>query len=70
MLLTGTFRTLCLLAIILFSGCGTDLAKRTAYETLQNVRQQECLKNRSADCGKRENYEDYDRKRKELESSQ
>lgn len=70
MLLTRTFQPFCLLAITLFSGCSTDQAKRTAYETLQNVRQQECLKNWSADCGKRESYEDYDRKRKELESSQ
>jgi len=56
------------LAFIVFaSGCSSDAAKRTAYETLQNVRQRECLKNPSVDCGKREGYEDYQRKRKGLE---
>jgi len=58
---------LCLVAISLVSGCSSDTAKRTAYETLQNVREQECLKNPSADCGKRGSYDDYQRKRKELE---
>ncbi|MBI5430012.1 MAG: hypothetical protein HY938_06080 [Nitrosomonadales bacterium] len=54
-------------AIVFFaSGCSSDTARRTTYETLQNVRQQECLKTPSSDCGKRESYEDYQRKRKEL----
>jgi len=60
-------RVLCLAIVALTAGCSTDTAKRTAYETLQNVRRQECLKNLSSDCGKRESYEDYERKRKELE---
>jgi len=51
----------------LVSGCSSEAAKRTAYETLQNVREQECLNNPSADCGKRDRYEDYDRQRKDLE---
>lgn len=59
------------LAIIaLATGCSNDIAKRTAYETLQNVRQQECMKNPSIDCGKRESYDDYMNKRKELETSE
>lgn len=62
-------RVLCLAMVGLTAGCSTDTAKRTAYETLQNVRQQECLKNLSSDCEKRESYEDYERKRKELEPS-
>jgi hypothetical protein len=58
------------LAIVaLASGCSSESAKRTAYETLQNVREQECLKNPSSDCGKRDSYEDYQRKRKEIEPS-
>ena len=60
---------LCLATIALTAGCSSVSAKRTAYETMQNVRQQECLKNRSSDCGKRESYDDYERKRKELEPS-
>ena len=63
-------RVSCLAIIALTTGCSSDAAKRTAYETLQNVRQQECLKNPSLECEKRESYEDYERKRKELEPSQ
>ena len=63
-------RAFCLAIVVLTAGCSADTAKRTAYETLQNVREQECLKNPSAEsCGKRDSYEDYQRKRKELEPS-
>jgi hypothetical protein len=51
------------------SGCSHDFAMRTAYETLQNAGQQECLKRLLSDCLKREDYDDYQRKLKELESS-
>lgn len=60
---------LCVVIAALTAGCSSESAKRTAYETLQNVRQQECMKNPSADCGKRDSYDDYQRKRKELEPS-
>ncbi len=53
---------------VLISGCSADTAKRTAYETLQNVRDRECMRNPSVSCEKRETYEDYERKRKELDS--
>jgi hypothetical protein len=66
----GLFPMFFLAIIALTSGCGTDMARRTAYETLQNVGQQECLKNPSLNCEKRESYEKYERKRKELESSE
>jgi hypothetical protein len=61
----------CLVIIALVCGCSSEAAKRTAYETLQNVHEQECLKNRKSpdDCGKRESYDDYERKRKALEQS-
>ena len=68
--MSSFFGVLCLAAIILVSGCSSESAKRTAYETLQNVREQECLKNPSADCGKRQSYEDYERQRKALEPPQ
>jgi uncharacterized protein YceK len=59
---------LCLAVVALISGCSSVTAKRTAYETLQNVRERECLKDPSAtDCGKRDSYEDYERQRKALE---
>ena len=60
---------LCLAMIALVSGCSSETAKRTAYETLQNVHEQECLKNPAMECGKRDNYEDYQRQRKALEPS-
>jgi hypothetical protein len=66
--MTVVLRVLCLALIALASGCSSDTAKRTAYETLQNVRQQECLKNMSPDCEKREYYDDYERKRKGLDA--
>jgi hypothetical protein len=56
--------------VVLIAGCSADTAKRTAYETLQNVREQECLKNPSMECGKRQSYEDYERQRKALEPPQ
>lgn len=61
-------RTLCIALIALASGCSSESAKRTAYETLQNVRQQECIKNPSMNCENREGYDDYERRRKELDS--
>lgn len=60
---------LCLAIVALTAGCSADTARRTAYETLQNVHEQECLKNPAMKCGKRQSYEDYERQRKELESS-
>ena len=59
------------LAIIVMSaGCSSDMAQRTAYETMQNVREQECLKNPAMECGKRQSYDDYKRQRMALEPSQ
>jgi hypothetical protein len=60
---------LCLANVVLTAGCSADTAKRTAYETLQNVHEQECLKNPAMNCGKQDSYEEYERKRKKLEPS-
>jgi len=59
-----------LIFVVLVSGCSSETAKRTAYETLQNLYEQECMKNPALDCEKRESYEEYERKRKSLESTQ
>ena len=59
-------RLLCLAIMAVIPGCSADTAKRTTYETLQNIREMECMKNPSLECGKRESYEDYQHKRKEL----
>jgi uncharacterized lipoprotein len=60
---------LCLAVVALTAGCSGETAKRSVYETLQNVREQDCLKdpNSPSDCAKRDSYDDYQRKRKELE---
>ena len=63
------FGLMLLATIAILSGCSSEAAKRAAYETMQNAREQECLKNPAMDCGKRGNYEDYQRQRKELEQS-
>ncbi len=59
-------RSLCLAgAVVAAAGCSAEKAQRTAYETLQNVREQECLKslNSQAGCGKRQSYDEYQRQR-------
>lgn len=57
-----------LMAIFCFAGCSSDSAQRSAFEALQEVRQQDCRKLPSVECPKRESYDDYQRERKELES--
>ena len=51
------------------AGCSAEVAKRTTYETLQNIHQRECMQNPSMDCKKRETYEEYQRKRDELDTA-
>ena len=64
-------RNLCyavmLMLFQLLQGCSADVAKRTAYETLQNMHQRECMQNPALECGQRESYDDYKRQRDELE---
>ena len=50
--------------------CSTETAKRTTFETLQNLRQQECQKNGDADCQKRESYDEYQRMKQEEKKTQ
>lgn len=59
--------TLSLFVMLLISGCSTEPAKWTAFEAVQNAKQQECLKQLSPDCPKRESYDEYERKLGELE---
>jgi len=53
------------LAIAALQGCSSESAKRTAFETLQNMREQQCERDLSGRCPPRESYADYQRKRKE-----
>jgi hypothetical protein len=52
----------------LLGGCSSGSAQRTAYETMQNVGQQDCRRNPSLECPKRGSYDDYQRQRRDLES--
>lgn len=55
--------------VLAISGCSTDSFNRISYETVQNVRKQQCLKNTRSDCSERESYEAYQGKLKELKAS-
>jgi hypothetical protein len=60
-----------LLSVILgvVQACTPASLKRTAYETMENVRQQECQKDLSSECPERQSYEDYRRDKEETEHS-
>jgi hypothetical protein len=64
--MTDVTRALELAIIVIVTACSSDAAKQTAYETLQNIGQQECQKNMPSDCQSRESYDDYQRQREEL----
>ena len=58
-------------AILFMQGCSKEDFKRSAYETIQNIRKQKCRENLSSqgtDCMKGESYEEYQRKRGEQTS--
>ena len=62
-----------LLIVVLFAliqGCSGDAVKRTSYETLQNLREQQCDKDLSGRCPARESYDDYQRKREKARTSE
>lgn len=41
------------------SGCSADNVQRLSYETIQNLRQQQCEKNRATQCNQRQSYDQY-----------
>ena len=53
--------------IVLLQGCSGESVKRTSFETLQNLHEQECEKDLSGKCPPRERYDDYQHKRKEAQ---
>ena len=59
------YALLAALSITAIQGCSSESAKWTAFETLQNMREQQCEKDLSGQCPPRESYADYQRKRKE-----
>jgi hypothetical protein len=64
--LTPPVAALGVLVVCFLPGCGSELARRAAYETLQNVGQRQCERELSADCGERPSYETYQRQREEV----
>ena len=47
---------------LIVSACSTDFYKRTGFETLQNIQEQQCQQELSSECSDRESYEEYQRK--------
>lgn len=59
--------SLSVLLLLVTQGCSQDSVKRATYETLQNMREQECSKTPSVDCEARERLEVYEDKRVQVE---
>lgn len=55
-----------IVSAVFLSGCSGDMAKRTTYETLENIRINNCQAGLSANCSGREGYDEYTRKRNEV----
>ncbi|MDX8385445.1 MAG: hypothetical protein R8M11_02890 [Gallionella sp.] len=58
---------LAVLIVLLCAGCSSEAVKHTTYETLQNVKEQNCRQDPSMDCEKRETYNDYQHQREGLD---
>ena len=52
------------------TSCSKDSLKRTSYETLKNIHEQQCQKDLSSDCPERESYDAYQRKIRDHEKDQ
>jgi predicted acetyltransferase len=50
------------------SACSTEFYKKTGFEMLQNIHEQQCQQELSAQCPQRESYEEYQRKLKDSQS--
>lgn len=52
----------------LLPACSSESVKHTTYETLQNIGQQQCEQELSAECEERKKYSDYKKAREEQKS--
>lgn len=60
-----------LIMVVLFTnGCSTETLKRVGYGMLQDIKEQQCQTDLSAECQQRESYDEYQRKKKQLENSE
>ena len=55
------------LSLMVLAGCSAETVKRTTYETLQNIREQECSRTPSVDCEKRDSLEVYEERREQVQ---
>lgn len=59
-----------ILATLLVEGCSLATWQRVGYETVQNVKEQQCQKNlprdKEGECQQKENYDAYQKRRTEL----
>jgi hypothetical protein len=58
------------LTILTVQGCSKETVKRATYSGAQMVGQQQCQQEFSADCPEPDSYEEYQRKRRELQTSE
>lgn len=63
------FTALLVSFVFIITACSETGAKRMGYETLQNIRQQECYKTPSIECEKRETLEVYEERRLEVKQA-
>jgi hypothetical protein len=64
------FVIMSLAAIITVQGCSKETVKRATYGGASLYGKQQCEQEFTADCPEPESYEEYQRKRKELETSE
>jgi uncharacterized membrane protein len=53
---------------LLSSGCSSGMARRTAYESLQNKGQMDCQQHPGSACPEKKSYDDYERSLKNKQS--
>lgn len=53
--------------IFMTPACSFDSLKRTGFEAVQNIGEQQCEKDLSSDCPQRESYESYQAKLSDLQ---
>ena len=48
-------------SFLLVSGCSSEMAKRSAYESMQNKAQMDCQQHPGSACPEKKSYDDYQR---------
>ena len=56
--------------VLTIQGCSTETVKRVTYGSAQIYSQQQCQREITADCPEPDSYEEYQRKRKELQTAE